>query len=113
MLSCAAYAGNRWLVKPVTHSAFFHGTFNDLLLIPAALPFLLWLERKLNLRTYDGPPTALEIGAHWAIWSVMAEVVGPHFFARAVGDVRDVAAYAAGAIVAGLWWNRHVWNRKV
>lgn len=41
---------------------------------------------------------------HWAVWSVAAEVVVPHFFARATGDVWDVAAYAGGALVSGLIW---------
>ncbi len=111
-MSCLAYAGNRWLLKPVSHSAFIQGSFNDLLLIPAALPLLLWVERKLGLRTHDRPPTVGEIGAHWLIWSITAEVVAPHLFAGSVGDIRDVIAYAVGAVVAGCWWNRHVFARN-
>jgi hypothetical protein len=38
------------------------------------------------------------------VWSVAAEVVAPHFFAPATGDVWDVAAYAGGALVSGLIW---------
>ena len=112
LLSCLAYAGNRWLLKPVSHSAFLQGNFNDLLLIPAALPFLLWLERRLGLRAHDRPPSAWEVGAHWLIWSIMAEVIAPHLFTGAVGDIRDVIAYAAGALIAGCWWNRHAFVRN-
>lgn len=96
----------------MTDSAFLHGTFNDLLLIPAALPILLWIERMIGLRTHDRPPTALEIGAHWAIWSVIAEGIGPRIFPGVVGDGWDVVAYAAGALAAGLWWNLHVFTRN-
>ena len=112
LLSCVAYALNRWLVKPVSHSAFLQGNFNDLLLIPAALPILLWVERRLKLRNHDRPPTPLEIGGHWLIWSIVAEGIAPHLFANSVGDIRDVAAYAIGAVVAGCWWNRHVFPRR-
>ena len=106
LFACAAYLANRWLIKPHTGSPFFHGHFNDLLLIPAALPWLLWLERRIGLRRHDRPPDFLEVASHWAVWSLMAEGLGPLLFAHAVGDWRDVAAYAAGAIVAGFWWNR-------
>jgi hypothetical protein len=27
-------------------------------------------------------------------------------FSRAIADWRDVVAYAAGAIIAGIWWRR-------
>jgi ubiquinone/menaquinone biosynthesis C-methylase UbiE len=106
ILACAAYALNRWLFKSVGHSVFLHGTFNDLLLIPAALPLVLWLQRKLAWRTHDLPPTPGEIFSHWLVWSVVCEGVAPLFLPRAVGSLSDVAAYAAGALVAGVWWNR-------
>ena len=38
LVAFAAYALNRWVLKPHTHSVFIHGYFNDLWLIPAALP---------------------------------------------------------------------------
>jgi len=106
LLACFAYALNRVVIEPSTSSAFFHGTFNDLFLIPAALPPVLWLQRLLGWRAHDLPPTPAEIFGHWLIWSVVCEGLGPLLFPRAVADWRDVIAYAAGALVAGLWWNR-------
>ena len=104
-LSCAAYAANRWLLKPLCSSRFLHSHFNDLLLIPAALPLVLWLQRRLGLRHHDRFPTAGELISHLVIWSVLFEWVGPHYM-RVTGDPLDVAAYAAGSAAAALWWRR-------
>ena len=97
------YAVNRWLVKPHCAVIFFHSWFNDLLLIPCALPPLLLLHRWLGLRSHDGPPTAGEVAAHWLGWSILFEAIGPRIM-RTTGDPWDVAAYAAGALGAYAWW---------
>ncbi|MFT3783826.1 MAG: hypothetical protein QM790_17590 [Nibricoccus sp.] len=102
--ACAAYAINRWLVPPSVKGPFFRNHFNDLLLIPAALPLVLWLYRQLKLRAHDDWPRWSEIVSHVVIWSVAAEWVGPHLFSRATGDLRDVFAYAAGGVMAGVAW---------
>jgi len=102
--ACTLYALNRWALRPHTHSAFMRFHFNDLLLIPAALPLLLWLQRRLGLRTHDAPPDAGEIALHFVVWSVVAEIIAPHF-AHATGDWRDVLAYAIGALAAWAWWS--------
>ena len=104
--ACLLYAGNRWLVEPVCKSPFLHEHFDDLLLIPAALPVVLGLQRWLGLRTHDRPPTTPEIFGHLALWSFVSEVLGPLIFPFSVGDILDVGAYALGALLAGLWWNR-------
>lgn len=104
LLSCIAYAVNRWLIKPHLHHGFFHSYFNDCWLIPCALPPVLWLHRRLGLRNDDRPPQVSEIIFHLVFWSVFFEWIGPRFISRATGDPRDVLAYAAGAVVAGLWW---------
>ncbi|HEY5893956.1 MAG TPA: class I SAM-dependent methyltransferase [Chthoniobacterales bacterium] len=106
LIACVAYGLNRWILEPVSSWAFLHEHFNDLLLIPAALPPLLWLQRRLGLRTHDLPPTGMEIAGHWLVWSIVSEGIGPHLFAWATGDILDVAAYAIGAIAADIWWNR-------
>lgn len=106
LLACLAYGLNRWVVESITRSAFLHGTFNDLLLLPAALPLVLWLQRRLGWRSHDLPPTPGEIAGHWLVWSAVAEGFGPLLLTRAVADWRDVAAYAVGGIAAGIWWNR-------
>ena len=104
VVGCALYGLNRWVLKPHVHSDFLHGQFNDILLIPCALPLVLWLQRQLGLRHHDLPPTLREIAFHLAVWSALFEVVGPHFL-RVTGDPLDVLAYAIGGAVAGIWWH--------
>lgn len=104
----AAYAANRWLIPATAKGPFLRGHFADLLLIPAALPLVLWVHRRLGLRKSDQPPDWREVLLHLAVWSLAAEAIGPRLFARATGDAWDVAAYAAGAGGALLWWHcRH------
>lgn len=106
LTACALYALNSWWVPEAWRGPFLSGHFNDVLLIPAALPWVLWLQARLGLRRFEGAPRWSEILFHLGIWAVMAEVVVPHWVPHAVGDVWDVAAYAIGAGLAGLWW-RH------
>jgi hypothetical protein len=103
--ACALYALNRWILRPHTHSAFLRFHFNDLLLIPAALPLVLWLQRRLGLRAHNAPPDTQEIALHFVVWSVVAEIVAPHI-THVTGDWRDMLAYAVGAIAAWAWWKR-------
>lgn len=106
LLASAAYALNRWVLKPRFQSPFLHNHFNDLLLIPAALPVMLWIQRILTLRKHDAFPLCSEVLLHWAVWSAVCEWIGPFWFHMGVADVWDVVAYGAGGIVAYLWWNR-------
>ena len=106
LLGSALYAINRWGVRPWAHSAFLRGHFNDLLLIPCALPPLLLVQRRLGLRTDDRPPAAGEIALYLAVWSILFEVVGPHIVSRATGDPWDVVDYIIGGVLAGIWWHR-------
>jgi hypothetical protein len=106
LIGCVAYAFNRWVLKPHTTSHFLHGYFNDLWLIPCALPPILWLHRRLGLRGDDGFPRVSEIALHLVFWSVLFEYIGPKIMPHTVGDPFDVLAYAVGAVVAGLWWHR-------
>jgi len=104
LAACGGYTVNRWMIPLSFKGYFLRNYFNDTLLIPAALPLVLWLHQKFKWRPAEARPTWSEIVLHWAVWSVAAEVVAPHFFARATGDVWDVAAYGGGAIIAGLIW---------
>ncbi|HEY1171404.1 MAG TPA: hypothetical protein VGH19_08560 [Verrucomicrobiae bacterium] len=104
LLAVVLYAANRWYLKPHFGGAFLNGYFNDLLLIPAALPPILWLHWRCGWRTHHAPPSFLEITAHLALWAFLAEVIGPHLKATSVSDWADVAAYAAGALLAFLIW---------
>lgn len=111
LVGCTAYALNRWLVKPHVHAGFFHSHFNDCWLIPCALPPILWLHRRLGLRSHDTPPQVCEITLHLIFWSLLFEWIGPKFVPHTTGDPLDVLAYAAGAVVACLWWQRDRWPR--
>lgn len=82
----------------------FH--FNDMLLIPCALPPLLLMQRWLGLRDMDDMPTWSEIALYTVFWSILFEVIGPHLLRRATGDPWDAVVYVIGGIGAGLWWNR-------
>jgi len=104
--ACVAYAMNSWILPDSWRTPFLHEHLNDALLIPAALPLLLWAHRGLGLRAHDEPPRWVEIVITVVLWSVAAELVAPALFANATGDWRDIVAYAAGAAIAGLWWRR-------
>lgn len=106
LVSCGLYALNRWVVKPRVHNPFLLFHFNDLLLIPCALPLLLWLHARLGWRSRDQAPTVAETAFHLLVWSVLFEWIGPRIIARATGDPWDVVAYVAGGLLATLWWNR-------
>jgi len=109
LVGCGGYVVNRWLVKPHVPAGFFHSYFNDLWLIPCALPLILWLHRQLGLRTHDQPPQFSEILPHLLFWSALFEWLGPRFVLHTTGDPLDVLAYAIGATLAGLWWQRERW----
>ena len=113
LLSCSLYSLNRWIIKPHTHNAFLRFHFNDMLLMPAALPVLLWLQRNLRLRTIDDPPTWGEIALYTVFWSILFEVIGPRWLRLGTSDPWDVVVYFVGGIAAGLWWNRHkIFSRR-
>lgn len=105
LIAMGSYVINRWALKPAVDIPFLENHFNDLLLIPAALPLILWVQRKLNWRTDDRFPSLSEISLHLIMWSLIAEGAGPHLFAHATADWRDLVAYTAGAILSGLWWH--------
>lgn len=103
-LAITLYVVNRWVLKPAFDWTFLHWHFNDVLLIPAALPLVLWVQRKLGWRDHDRYPDSKEIALHLLVWAVIAEGLGPLLFDHVTGDWRDVIAYAAGALLARLWW---------
>jgi len=105
LTACVAYGINRCFIKPHSLPGFMMFHFNDLWLIPCALPPVLWLHRRLGLRAHDGPPQPLEIAGHLVFWSLLFEWIIPKL-THASGDPVDVAAYALGALAAGLWWKR-------
>lgn len=110
VLSGGLYLLNRVLLRPHLGGPFLRGHFNDLLVIPAAVPLVLWLHARLGWRDSDTAPTAGEIFVHVAVWSFVCEVIGPHLNHRAVGDPVDVVCYAGGGALAWLWWHRSRWQ---
>lgn len=106
LAACTGYALNRWLAPLTLSGGFLRNHFADTLLIPAALPLLLWVHQRLGLRPADARPRGSEIVMHVLVWSVAAELIAPMLFARATGDPWDVAAYAVGGLLAGLFWQR-------
>jgi hypothetical protein len=106
LVASGSYAVNRWLIPATLKGAFLRGHFADVLLIPAALPPMLWLQRRLGMRPADDAPAWSEIVLHLIVWSIAAEVIAPQLFARATADVWDVVAYAGGALLAGIFWHR-------
>ena len=106
LICCALYIVNRWLVKPHLHFDVFTCWFNDVLLIPCALPPLLLVHEWLGLRLRGVAPTGGEIFWHLVFWSVLFEWIGPRFLKNSTGDPLDVVAYSLGALGAYLWWRR-------
>lgn len=106
VVACAGYAANRWLLPLALKGVFLRNYFADTLLIPAALPLMLWLQHRLGIRATDARPRWPEIFMHLVVWSVAAELIAPHLFAHATGDPWDVAAYTFGALVSGVIWQQ-------
>jgi hypothetical protein len=103
------YALNRWWWKPRFGDAlpFLHDHFNDCLLIPVALPPLLWIFRKCRLRAHDEMPTVPEVLEWTVVWSVVFEWIFPRFFRLGTADWGDVLSYMAGAVLsAGFWFKK-------
>ena len=107
LAACLAYAANRWLLKPhFAMGPFMRGHFADCLIIPAALPLVLWLQRRLALRSHDGVPTGREILVHLAIWAFIAEGAGPFLTHHGTADWWDVLSFSVGAVACYVLW-RH------
>ena len=105
LAGCAGYALNRLLLKPRVASAFLRFWFNDLLLAACAIPLIIWIFRRVNLRSHDRPPSLLELAWIIALWSVLFEWAGPKFFSKGTGDWIDVLMYFSGAILAWCCWH--------
>jgi len=113
LVALSAYLFNKFLLKPTLPKGevFFRGYFNDLLLIPVALPMVLCVLRLVGIRKHDLPPTREETLTALFVWSLMSEVIGPVFFPKTTGDPSDILAYAVGAFIAFYLWNRRPQGR--
>jgi len=102
----AIYIGYRWLIPVAGQTSFWSGHFADVLLIPAGLPLWLFLERRIGWRSDDQMPRWREIAFALVTWTVAAELIAPRMFSQATGDAWDAVAYACGAAIAGLLWQK-------
>ena len=107
LAAVALYVINRCVLK--SHGwggTITHGYVNDVLCLPLFLPGILYAQRLLRLRDHDCYPRAWEIVHHWAVFSLVFEVVTPRFPAvfRTTADVFDVAAYLVGGALAWCYW---------
>ena len=101
------YPLNRFVLKPHHLGGWFvHDYLNDVICLPLFLPMILWVQRRIGLRRHDRYPRPWEIAQHWAIFSVVFEVVLPRYprVFRTTADPWDVVAYAVGGTIAGVWW---------
>lgn len=111
LVSMGLYATNQIWIKSHVAAVFFHSHFNDLLLIPAALPWILWIHRYLGWRADDRAPSRGEVLLHVLVWTLVCEGLGPALGHRGTADVWDAVAYFVGGVVAWIWWNRPLERR--
>ena len=108
IVALGTYALHKWspLWPDALRSLFTERYLGDLLLVPVALPGLLFLARVAGLRQAPSPPRFIEILIPLSIWSVAFEFLGPTYFGRGTPDPVDVIFYGAGGLAAWLIWNR-------
>lgn len=106
--ACSLYAANRFWGKPLLGDSvhFLRNHLDDCLLIPVALPPLLYVFRKLDLRRDDSPPGFREVAEWTILWSFAFEWAFPCFLQKGVADLWDVLGYAVGGFVSWLLWRR-------
>jgi len=102
------YFANRWILKPNFPNEFFHSWLNDAICLPFWIPIMLFLMRKLGLRSHDSPPRASEVLIPLLLWSWWFEAFLPNtklFNRLSTSDHLDILAYTGGALLAVLVWN--------
>jgi hypothetical protein len=104
LVCCGLYGLNRWVLKPHLESVFLRSWFNDLLLVPCAVPVVFWLFRRMDLRQADDPPKLIELCWILVVWSMLFEWIGPRFVEHATADWRDVVMYWTGGLLAWGFW---------
>ncbi|MBT5927893.1 MAG: hypothetical protein HOH33_14870 [Verrucomicrobia bacterium] len=79
--------------------------WNDVWMLPCAIPLVLSVYNALGLRQSMEIPSGFEILWHGILWGLIAEFVGPLLFVHAVGDPWDLAAYAVGGFLLYFRWH--------
>ena len=101
------YFVNRWVLKPYFPNDFSRDSLNDVICIPFWIPIMLFIMRKLHLRTDDEPPRGSEIIIPLIFWSWFFEVYlpfVPFFKPLATSDSKDILSYTIGALFAAVFW---------
>lgn len=101
------YATNRFVLLPLMPVVprFQQDHFNDLLLIPVALPIILTVYQWLGLRpNSEGLPRWDEVLGHLVLWTVICEWLGPAWLGVGTADPIDAMCYALGAFLSGIYW---------
>ena len=97
LLSASSYLANRFLLEELP---FFDNYFSDFLLIPCALPPLLFFYQLMGMRRGANYPEFGEVILHLLVWSIFCELIGPLVLGLGVGDTLDVLAYTCGALLS-------------
>jgi len=107
------YFVNRWILKPYFPNDFSRDSLNDVICIPFWVPIMLFIMRKIRLRTDDVPPRGSEILIPLIFWSWFFEACLPFvpFFKHlATSDYQDILSYTEGALFSAVFWK--IWYRQ-
>ena len=110
-LACLAiYVANRIAEDLGLTHWLLRGYLNDFICIGFWVPILTFGLARLGLRESDPIPEGPEIAIAFLVWALMFEVWLPTTSLLAdftTADPWDVVCYAAGGILAGIWWRWH------
>lgn len=113
--SVLIYLVGRFYLRPRGIGGIWTASYlNDLLCLPIFVPFSLFLQRSMRLRKHDLAPTLFEILQHWAVFSIVFEVIVPRMpdQYQSTADVMDVVCYLVGGLLGWLIWGRVVSARE-
>jgi len=99
------FLANRVIEACGWSSVALRSWFDDVLVLPLALGFALWLHRRRgrpSAWTIPGPQVVLAV----VLFSVAFELVLPPFLDHATADPWDVPAFAAGGCLFHFLLNR-------
>jgi hypothetical protein len=101
------YFVNRWVLKPYLPNEFSRSYLNDVICLPFWIPIMLFIMRRIGLRTGDAPPTAGELLIPLLMWSWVFEIylpTVPFFEHLATADYLDILSYTLGGCLAAAFW---------
>lgn len=107
------YFTNRWVLKPCFPNSFSKNYLNDLICLPFWIPIMLFIMRRIGLRTDDLAPQSYEVLIPLILWSWVFEAFLPRvglFRGLATADHVDILCYTLGAFLASIFWK--TWYRE-